>query len=353
MGAMANGSAAKEDRQIVARKGPARLKDVAEATGFSINTVSLALRGSPRVPEATTLVVTNAARKLNYLPNNVARSLAERKTRQVGVVVTDLMNPLLTAAAQYIEMELAKSDYRTLIWGTNRSQESEIAALDLLRSGQVDGLIVYPVHHRELSHLVRLRKSGSPIVLLAGRADGIDTITSDDWHGARTATTHLIAAGHRRITFLASPTSAVHPDKASGYRAAMEEAGLAPHIFATGGFTPRDGQALVAGLLADHQPTAVIAASDLVAIGVLRGCRVHGIRVPDDLAVVGFDDIELAAFAEVPLTTIAYSAATVAERAVARMMTLVNSRDRLPEPLFEQIEPTLVVRESTNGVRER
>ena len=332
----------------MARKGPTRLKDVAEATGFSINTVSLALRGSPRVPETTSRIVASAAKKLNYLPNAIARSLAERRTRQIGIVVTDLMNPILGASAKRIEIELSKCGYRALIWGTNRSLESEIAALDLLRSHQVDGLIVYPADHRELAHLVRLRKAQQPVVLLAGRAPGIDTITSDDRAGARKATEHLVRVGHKTIAFLDSPAGREQPEKSSGYRDAMLAAGLAPSVLVASGFGPAEGRAAMNALCEKGlAATALLAVSDSLAIGVLRGCRDRGLRVPGHLALVGFDDIELAAFAEVGLTTVAYSAATVATQAVERMMALLDAGDRLPEPMLSIIEPELVVRDST------
>lgn len=333
----------------MAPKSPTTLKDVAQATGLSINTVSLALRGDPRVTEATMFVVTAAAKKLRYTPNTVARSLAERRTRTVAVVITDLMNPILTASAKAIEAELSARQYRTLIWSTNWSLESEIQACDLARSRQVDGMIVYPVRYDNLRHLEALRSSGHPVVLLAGQTSAIDVITSDDSGGIRKATRFLLEKGHTQIGLIDAPGGEYKPDKFEAYRNTLEEAGLQfdPALMARAhGITPAHGWAAMKELAARTKLTAVIGATDPLAIGAISWCRESGLQVPQDIAVVGFDNTEWSAFAAVPLTTVDYAAQTIAAKAVARMMELVSAPGRLPAPVRTVVDPQLIVRKS-------
>jgi LacI family transcriptional regulator len=325
------------------------LKDVARATGLSINTVSLALRGSPRVPEATAAVVLAAARKLNYTPNTIARSLAERKTRMVGVVLTDLMNPILTASAKAIERHLSAEGYRLLIWCTNGSLDSEREALGLLRSRQVDGVIVYPAYHQDIGHFVALRRARHPIVLLAGRAPGIDIIASDDGGGARRATEYLLGRGHAPIGLIDTAGGQRNPEKLEGYKAALAAAGVPfdPRLAVNApGLSPNDGKAAMAALMARAAPRAVLASADPLAVGVLGWCRENGRRVPEDIAVMGFDDIEWAPFAEVPLSSVRYPAEDVAVKAVERMLQLLGAGARMPRPCTVMLEPELVLRAS-------
>jgi LacI family transcriptional regulator len=333
----------------MAPKPASRLKDVAEATGLSINTVSLALRGDPRVTEATMIVVKAAAKKLRYTPNTIARSLAERRTRTIAVVITDLMNPILTAAAKAIEAELSAHKYRTLIWSTNWSLESEIQACDLAKSRQVDGMFVFPVRHDNLRHLESLRRSGHPVVLLAGTTTLVDVITSDDKNGLRKAVRYLAEKGHRQIGMIDSLGGQYKPEKFEGYKAALEEAGLLfdPLLMVrANGISPANGWEAMQELMGRAKPTAIVGAADPLAIGAISWCRENGLHVPNDVAVVGFDNTAWSAFAAVPLSTVAYAAEAIAAQAVARMMELVAAPNRLPAPGLTIIDPELIVRSS-------
>src|SRR5690606_16972859 len=152
-----------------------RLKVIADKTGFSTNTVSLALRESPRIPEQTRVVIRQAAAELNYLPNQIAKSLVSRETKTIGLVLTDITNPVLTRVAQTIELALAERGYGTLFATSNNTLSEEISAIELFRARQVDGMLIYPTSHRRLDHLRPLRRANHPIVLLVGDPDaGID-----------------------------------------------------------------------------------------------------------------------------------------------------------------------------------
>jgi LacI family transcriptional regulator len=135
-----------------------RLKDIADRTGFSVNTVSLALRDSPRIPEETRTLIRQAAEALNYLPNHIAKSLVSRETKTVGLVLTSITNPILTRVAQAIELRLAELGYSTLFATSNGDHHEEKKAIEMFRSRQVDGMLIYPRSHRELE----LQGSTSP-----------------------------------------------------------------------------------------------------------------------------------------------------------------------------------------------
>src|SRR4249920_3007919 len=172
---------------------PARLKDIALATGFSANTVSLALRESRRIPKETRDLILAAAQQLNYLPNHVAKSLVSRETKTIGLILTDIMNPTLTLAARSIEHELAAQGYSLMLAASDNVLDKEVAALDVFRSRQVDGILVYPAAHRQLDRIRPLRDAGYPVVLLVADPDaGIDVVGIDDRRGAYKAVKHLI-----------------------------------------------------------------------------------------------------------------------------------------------------------------
>ena len=198
-----------------------RLKDIAVATGFSVNTVSLALRQSKRLPQETTDVIIKAAERLDYLPNHVARSLVSRATHTIGLVLTDIMNPTLTLAARSIERRLDAHGYSMMFAASDNIIASEIKALEVLRSHQVDGILIYPTSHPHIDHIRPLRRAGYPVVLLAPDRDaGLDVVASDDELGAFIAIDHLIGLGHERIVFSAGPLG--NSQKRAGFEAAMK-----------------------------------------------------------------------------------------------------------------------------------
>ena len=209
-------------------KAIVRLKDIADKTGFSVNTVSLALRESPRIPAETRLLIREAAASLNYLPNYIAKSLVSRETKTIGLVLTDMTNPTLTHTAQAIELALAERGYGTLFATSNNVLEEEIRVVEMFRSRQVDGMLIYPCSHRNIAHIRRVRDTNYPIVLLVGDPDaGIDAVCVDERRGAYKATRHLIDMGHSRIGIIDSANPLGNVEKREGYQRALAEAGLA------------------------------------------------------------------------------------------------------------------------------
>jgi LacI family transcriptional regulator len=334
-------------------KAIVRLKDIADKTGFSTNTVSLALRESPRIPQPTRELIQRAASDLNYLPNYVAKSLVSRETKTIGLVLTDMTNPALTLTAQSIEIALAGLGYGTLFATSTNTLADEIRAIELFRSRQVDGMLIYPTSPKQIEHIRPLRRANYPVVLLIPDPDGaIDSVAVDDRGGAYKATRHLLEMGHRRIGLIDGFNPMGNRAKRAGFLQALTEAGVDfesalsadPNgISAVCGYDAM--QRLMAG--APARPSAVFAVNDSLAIGALRWCANNHLRVPEDIAIIGFDNIEFAEFASVPLSTINYEVEMVTRIAVERLMQLIAAGDHLPEPQVTLIDPELVIREST------
>ena len=335
-----------------------RLKDIADKTGFSVNTVSLALRDSPRIPVHTRELIRAAADELNYLPNQVAKSLVSRETRTIGLVLTDITNPILTRVAQAIELRLAERGYSTLFATSNNDLPTERQVIEMFRSRQVDGMLIYPTSHRQLDHIRRLRQAGYPVVLLVGDPDaGIDAVCVDDRRGAYKAVRHLIEMGHRRIGLIEGGSRLGNPEKREGYMQALSEASLA---FEPGFAAEPQGTAVAGGygamgrlMAVPDRVTAVFAANDSLAIGALRWTQMHGLAVPRDVAIIGFDNIEFAEHAGTPISSVNYAVDTVTELAVERLIGLITGGDTLPEARVTLIDPDLVIRESTKSARSR
>jgi LacI family transcriptional regulator len=331
-----------------------RLKDIADKTGFSTNTVSLALRESPRIPKETRDLIALTARELNYLPNHIAKSLVSRQTMTIGLVLTDITNPTLTRTAQAIEIALAERGYGTFFATSNNTLAEEIKAVEMFRSRQVDGMLIYPTSHRDLDHIRPLRRANYPVVLLVADPDaGIDAVCVDERRGAYKATRHLIDTGHRRIGLIDSANPLGNLEKREGYQQALQEAGLVYDpklaIDPKGHSVMRGFWAMDTMMNAVERPTAVFAANDSLAIGALRWCQKNNVRVPADVAIIGFDNIEYAEHAGVPISSVNYAVDIVSDMAVDRLMRLIGAGDVLPEPRVTMIDPEIIVRESTAG----
>jgi LacI family transcriptional regulator len=338
-------------------KAIVRLKDIADKTGFSTNTVSLALRQSPRIPVQTRELIQRAASELDYLPNYVAKSLVSRETKTIGLVLTDMTNPALTQTAQSIEIALAGLGYGTLFATSTNTLSDEIRTVELFRSRQVDGMLIYPTSPKQIEHIRPLRRANYPVVLLIADPDAtIDSVAVDDRGGGYKATRHLLETGHRRIGLIDGTNPMGNRAKREGFLQALSEAGIDFDAALTAdphGMSPVRGYEAMNKLMngTPVRPSAVFAVNDSLAIGALRWCADNNLRVPEDLSIIGFDNIEFAEFASVPLSTINYEVEMVTQIAVDRQMQLIAAGDHLPEPRVTLIDPELVVRHSTGSRR--
>ena len=284
------------------------INDVAARAGVSKSLVSLAIRGSDRVSEESRALILQAAEELGYRPNAAARSLADQRSHTVGVLLHDLHNPIFAQVLDGVQEVVRGHGYRTMLVTGHGDPEREAAEISSLLEFQVEGLIL--ISHRLDPRLARRVARECPVVVVM-RSDitgaGITSVSTDDHAGARSATEHLIALGHSRIAHISGSESAIARDREAGYREAMTRAGLAAEIVVVpGDFTEVSGRDGARRLLDAHPAvTAVFVANDLSALGALSALQEAGLRVPDDVSVVGFDGMSLAALGSLNLTTMA------------------------------------------------
>ena len=301
------------------------IADVARRARVSTATVSRVLAGHGRARQETRDRVFAAARDLGYRPSGVARSLRQRATRTLGLIVTDIENPFFPQLVRAVEDAAHDRGYAILLCNAADDPERESGYLDLLVDRWVDGVIIAASslggRHREW-----LADAPLPIVLVNSPEQdvGLSTIASDNRGGGALAAAHLAELGHRRIGLIGAPPRNVDgPARLAGARDALRTAGIddrAIHVAADdAGVT--GGEAAAAEIIArDPEVTGLVAYNDLMAIGAMRAIRASGRRVPDDVSVTGFDDVDLAAFVDPPLTTIAQSTAAMGRWAVDELM---------------------------------
>ncbi len=282
------------------------MQQVAERAGVSTALVSLVMRGAPNVSDKRRALVLRAADELGYRPNVLARNLASRRTRTLGIVVNDLHNPFFSEIVDGVQATAEANHYRLLIGNGQHSRRGEAEAIETFLQFRVDGLIlagpVVTVTEMETA-------AQSAAVVAIGRTASsrkIDTVNNDDVVGARLAVEHLANLGHRHIGHIGGGSGAGGATRRRGYEAAMREFGLGDQIaFAAGDFSESGGYDAANELLARNpRPTAIFAANDLSAAGALARIDHAGLDVPRDMAIVGYDNTGLAAMRHMSLTTI-------------------------------------------------
>jgi LacI family transcriptional regulator len=336
--------------------GRATIADVAARAGVSTATVSRVLAGIGAARPETRRRVHAAARDLGYRPSRVARSLRVRATRTIGLIVTDIANPYFPEIVRAVEDAARGLDYAILLCNGGEDAEREAAYLDLLADRRVDAIIVAS-SGLTARHARRLQSAAVPVALVnSAPANGmLPAILSDNRAGTRMATEHLLALGHRAIGHVAGPaTNAATAERIAGVRDALAAAGLgakALTIVRGDGHAAGAGQAFDQLLARSPGTTAVVCYNDLTAAGVLAAARARSLRVPEDLSVVGFDDIELGRHLDPPLTTVAQDMTTMGRWAVERLAAELAASGPLPRPEVVYLPVELHVRGSTAAPR--
>lgn len=327
------------------------LSQVADLAGVSVASVSRVLNGLPASPEMTTRVRT-AVDALGYTPDARARSLKVGRTEQLVLVVPDVGNPVYTGLMRAVAAVVKDAGYRLLLSTGNSEVAEEIAILDGLSSGYADGVIISPLRMTEpiLQALQRLRH---PAVVIGTppAAVPLDAVQADSAAGVELAMQHLVDTGRHRIAFVNGPVDTV-PGSARqrGFDRADERllAG-AGRRYATAAFTVDAGREIAERVL-DDQPDAVLCANDLLAFGVMRVAHSRGIRVPDELAVVGIDDTDLAAVVSPGLTSVNLGSGERGAAAARLLLARIADPDRPPERVV--VDPWLTVRESSTRAQQ-
>jgi LacI family transcriptional regulator len=326
------------------------MRDVAQLAGVSVQTVSCVINGTGSISEKTRNQVLHAVRQLDYRRDPIARSMRTKQTCLIGLLVLDITNPVLSVLASAVEQAANASNYNVILRNIATDARREQAYLEAAADRLVDGLVMVNSVDRARSFAF-LEETRIPAVLIDCLAvPRIPSVSLDDFRGAYLATNHLIELGHRRIAHICGTrTMEVARQRELGYLQALSDKGIIyrhvepPH---SERWDYQAGYEAMQQLLRrDPIPTAVFAASDQMAIGAYRALAEAGLSVPGDVSIVGFDDIDAAAFAWPPLTTIHQPFAKMGAQAVSLLMRLLNGP--APETTHILLPPSLVIRQST------
>ncbi|PTA66506.1 LacI family DNA-binding transcriptional regulator [Deinococcus arcticus] len=329
------------------------IKDIARAADVSISTVSRTLNGSSAVAEAKRARVLAAAAQLGYEPNVAAQGLVRGRSMTIGVLTQDIASPFYNEVARGIDVGFAGSGYQPIFVNGHWQIQDESAAITALTRRQVDGLII--LGGRLGDGQLRDLHARFPLVLVGRRVAGLEAacLSVDNVQGAFLATSHLIQLGHRRIghiTGVSSQRDAV--DRLEGYRLALAEAGLDfdSRLVFEGDFNESAGiQAVEHWLGQGAALSAIFAANDQMAYGARLGLYRRGIRVPDDISLIGFDDLPASQFTLPPLTSVHQPLFEMGEQAARRVLRRLQAPDLPLEP--PELPLTLSVRESVRYAR--
>ncbi len=333
------------------------IKDIAKALGISTSTVSRALRDSYEISPETKALVLECAEKLNYKPNPAALSLKERRTRSLGVIVTEIANNFFSQAIDGIESIAYDRGYNVIITQSHESFDREVANLQFLASRSVDGLLVsVSTETNDMTHFKELHDKGFPIVFFDRITDEINThmVMLDNYKATYEATEHLIRNGYKHIAAIANSEFLSNTnERLAGYREALIAHGITPnpdyvkHCFFGGLETPEVEDAVNKFFTLKQKPDAIITTSEKLTTGCLRTLVRRRIRIPEDVALVGFSNTEVGELMHTPLTVVKQPASEMGRAATELLLQIVESKRPVKEFEKRVLTPELIIRESS------
>jgi LacI family transcriptional regulator len=332
--------------------------DVAQRAGVSVATASRVMsRSSYPVSEKSRQKVLGAAAELNYTPNSLARGLRMQRSRLIAVMVGDNTDPYFAEIARGVEEIAQEHGYLTIICNTERDAGKELAYLRSLQDYRIDGVIFaggglnIPGHAEQLEAIAQqIRKRGGEIVTLSPHTLHVPSIQADNFGGARQMAARLIELGHRRIAFVGGPADLLVANaRLQGYKSALSEAGQAvdPSRILPGNFARQGGEqaaARIANLPTEQRPTAIFAANDETAFGVLQGLARQSLRVPGDISVCGFGDLPVAQLLTPALTSVHIPLRQLGRAGARRLLALLDKQE---VSALEVLSTSIVERETT------
>jgi len=331
------------------------LRDIAMETGFSINTVSHALKDKPDISVATKNQIRQAAERLEYIVNISASSLRSGRSQTIAIILGDISNPHFAISVKQIESEIRKLGYTAIIFNTDEDPAIERKAIITALSQKVDGIIICPTQNSP-DNIHFLQKSGVLFVLLGRHFPNqkSNSIIADDHQGGFLATTHLLEQGHQRILFLNGPiyiSSAT--ERLAGYRQALREYMVSedPTLIQTISITTgKNIERMNRILLGRKDYSAVVAFSDLIALEVINILASNGRRVPEDISVIGFDNIQSQFIMPTHLTSVSTAKMTMASKAVEILFHQINRTDAVSDTIQVVLPARLIKRNTTQAV---
>ncbi|OXR40113.1 LacI family DNA-binding transcriptional regulator [Nocardia cerradoensis] len=328
------------------------IREVAQRAGVSLGTVSNVLNRPEQVSPATRRRVEAAIAETGYVRNDSARQLREGSSRTLAMVVLDMANPFFTDVARGAESEAERAGAMLVLCNSGDDQQREQRHLEQIAQQRMRGVLITPVDGDGEAALKTLAAQGIPAVLVdrGSRRHDRCSVSVDDVLGGELAARHLIESGHRHLAFVGGPLTVEQvADRLRGAREASEEAGCRLDVVATAALTVEAGRAATETILdADPRPTALLCANDLLALGALQALTARGVPVPAEMAVIGYDDIDFAAAAAVPLSSVRQPRAELG-RAAARLLLEEAGAQGDHRHQHVVFVPELVVRRSTGG----
>lgn len=326
------------------------IKDVARDARVSIGTASQALRDSPTVREATRRRVLAVAKRLRYQPSALARGLVTRRTHTVGLLISDIANPFFIRAVRAVEDVAQENGYNVILCNTDEDPAKETQYLRVLMEKRVDGIILATTAG-SLPAVRDVRWRRVPLVLFDRELPGVatDTVKVDSVLGGRLATAHLIGLGHRRIAIIHGPLlRSTGAERLQGYLLALRAAGVRPDpaLIREGNFKQDSGRELARELLdLSPPPTALFCTNNLMTVGALQAVGERGVRIPVDLSLIGYDDMEWWTLTHPPLTTVGQPVYDLGREAMRLLLAQIG-RDQARRPQRVVLKPELILRQS-------
>lgn len=337
-----------------------RIKDIAEKTGLSVSTVSLVLsKKEHRIPVETCKRVIDVAKELHYRPNQMAASLVTQRTKTIGLIIPDITNMFFAEIAKSAENECQKAGYSIILCNTNDNPQSDIDYVNMLVGRGVDGILfamaVNATVNKAEECFAISHQYEKPIILVDRVVPGLNTVCvlSDNEMGGYVATRHLLELGHKKIGCITGPMGAQSSkQRLFGYIRALQEYGVAfdTNYIKEGNYHTQSGFQLSKELF-ELDVTAIFACNDMMAYGVYKQAAFNGKKIPEDLSIVGFDDLQFSELMEVPLTSVSQPAIEMGQSAVKRMIKWIDHPDQQPENITFKSE--LIIRKSTSMPAER
>jgi DNA-binding LacI/PurR family transcriptional regulator len=333
---------------------PATIKDLAKELNLSASTVSRALRDHPDISPLTKKRVISLANKLDYHPDSIAQSLQTQKTKTIGVIVPEIKQPFFASVINGIEELAYSAGYTIIVCQSNETYDREVLYTRTLVSHRVAGLLVsLSQTTQNLDHFKALQRRGVPIVFFDRVNDDIEAskVVVDDYNGAFAAVDHLIKSGYKRIAHLAGPKNlSISKYRLKGYKDALK-LGNRPYneeLVVYGGLDDTDGVVGFQKLLSlEILPDAVFAVNDPVATGAFLTIKEHGLKIPDDIALVGFSNTNVSSLLDPPLTTVEQPTYEIGKTAVQLLLAQINNNEKNFVPQFEVLKTHLIIRGST------
>jgi LacI family transcriptional regulator len=326
------------------------IKDLAKYVGVSTATVSHVINNTRFVSEELRQKVLKAIEELNYHPNGIARSLVKRRTHSIGIIITDIINPFYTAIVRGVEDVAHQRGYNVILCNSDEDPGKETIYIQVLLEKRIDGLIISTAF-RDGVHPLLPKLKTIPLVSIVRKTEGLvgDTVAGDNVGGSYKAVQHLIESGHRRIGMISGPAGFSSGfERLEGYRKALDEYGIPvdPNLVKYGDFKRESGFQLTREMLQGRDPpSAIFVANNQMALGALRALNELKIRIPEDLSLICFDNIEWYSFLNPPITTVEHSPYVMGSTAGEMLLQRIAGKRKRPKTVI--IQSNLSIRGST------